>query len=193
MDLAGLAPGVGEPIDGFNAVISMLRGKYGDAALSAGAMVPVLGMEATALKFGKNAARFSKINRSVTVRALADQIRPMTKKETRAAAAAADEYRKVLKETGDKQLAASRAGSKYHARIGAAGPQQGVDLHKPGWQKEVKTHYGPMEQWHIHAAERQSFSYSQQHQAQTRGLVPIRLVEHVYIDPRTGQAAKFLY
>lgn len=55
LDVVGLVPGFGEPIDGINALISLGRGNYTDAALSAVAMVPVAGWGGTALKFGKKA------------------------------------------------------------------------------------------------------------------------------------------
>jgi hypothetical protein len=35
--------------------------------------------------------------------------------------------------------------------------------------------------------------YSLQHQAKTGGLTPIRLVEHVYIDPKTGAPPKIVF
>jgi len=46
-DLAGLIPVVGEFFDGLNAAIYTVRGDYTNAALSAAAMVPVVGMAAT--------------------------------------------------------------------------------------------------------------------------------------------------
>ncbi|HEY0602074.1 MAG TPA: deaminase domain-containing protein [Herpetosiphonaceae bacterium] len=53
LDGAGLIPGFGEIADGANALISLARGNYGDAALSAAAMIPFLGWGATGAKWGK--------------------------------------------------------------------------------------------------------------------------------------------
>jgi hypothetical protein len=54
LDVAGLVPGFGELADGLNALISLLRGNYADAALSAAAMIPFAGWGATAGKAAKN-------------------------------------------------------------------------------------------------------------------------------------------
>lgn len=56
LDGAGLFPGLGELADGANALISLARGNYGDAALSAAAMIPFLGWGGTAAKWGKHGA-----------------------------------------------------------------------------------------------------------------------------------------
>lgn len=56
LDGAGLIPGFGELADGANALISLARGNYGDAALSAAAMIPFLGWGGTAAKWGKRGA-----------------------------------------------------------------------------------------------------------------------------------------
>ena len=59
LDVAGLVPGFGEVADGINALISLLRGNYVDAALSAAAMIPFAGWAATAgkgVKYGLKAA-----------------------------------------------------------------------------------------------------------------------------------------
>ena len=59
LDLAGLVPGFGEVADGSNALISLARGEYIDAALSALAMIPFVGWGATAgkgVKYGLKAA-----------------------------------------------------------------------------------------------------------------------------------------
>jgi RHS repeat-associated protein len=53
LDGAGLVPGLGEPADVANALISAGRGNWGDAALSACAAVPVLGWGATGAKWAK--------------------------------------------------------------------------------------------------------------------------------------------
>lgn len=55
LDVVGLVPGFGEPVDAVNALISLGRGNYADAALSAAAMIPIAGWGGTALKFGKKA------------------------------------------------------------------------------------------------------------------------------------------
>jgi len=56
LDGLGLVPGFGEIADGVNALISLGRGNYGDAALSAAAMIPFLGWGGTAAKWGKHGA-----------------------------------------------------------------------------------------------------------------------------------------
>jgi hypothetical protein len=50
LDYAGLIPGVGEFADGTNALIYLARGQWGNAGLSAAAMVPFLGWGATGAK-----------------------------------------------------------------------------------------------------------------------------------------------
>jgi len=50
LDFAGLVPGVGELADGANALIYTARGDYGNAALSAAAMIPFAGWGATTAK-----------------------------------------------------------------------------------------------------------------------------------------------
>lgn len=56
LDVLGLVPGFGEPIDGLNALIYLGRGQYGNAALSAGAMIPVIGSVGTGGKLAGKAA-----------------------------------------------------------------------------------------------------------------------------------------
>lgn len=63
LDLLGLIPGVGEPFDLINAGISAGRGDYFGAGLSLAAMVPVVGMAATA---GKGARRAVVIGESMS-------------------------------------------------------------------------------------------------------------------------------
>ncbi len=64
LDVAGLIPGFGEVADGLNALISLGRGDYAGAALSAAAMIPFAGWGAAggkfALKYGDEAATFTK-------------------------------------------------------------------------------------------------------------------------------------
>ncbi len=55
LDIAGLIPGLGEPLDAINAGINLARGNYGDAALSLAAMYPFGGQAATATKLGRKA------------------------------------------------------------------------------------------------------------------------------------------
>ncbi len=55
LDVVGLVPGFGEVADGVNAVISLGRGDYVGAGLSAAAMIPFFGMGATAGKIAKKA------------------------------------------------------------------------------------------------------------------------------------------
>lgn len=57
LDLVGLVPGFGEVADGANALISLLRGDYVGAALSAAAMIPFAGWAATAGKGAKYAIK----------------------------------------------------------------------------------------------------------------------------------------
>lgn len=56
LDIIGLIPVFGEVADGANALIYLAEGDTVNAALSAAAMVPGLGMAATGAKFGKRAA-----------------------------------------------------------------------------------------------------------------------------------------
>jgi RHS repeat-associated protein len=56
LDLLGLIPGLGEPVDGLNALIYLGRGQYGNAALSAAAMVPVIGSVGTGGKLAGKVA-----------------------------------------------------------------------------------------------------------------------------------------
>ena len=53
-DYIGTAPVIGEVFDLANAGISIVRGNYGDAALSLSAMVPVGGNLATIIKIQKH-------------------------------------------------------------------------------------------------------------------------------------------
>lgn len=55
LDIAGLAPGLGEVADCLNGVISLARGDYADAALSFAAMVPFIGGVATGVKQARKA------------------------------------------------------------------------------------------------------------------------------------------
>lgn len=43
LDIAGFVPGYGEVADGLNAAIFLAEGRYGEAAISAAAMIPILG------------------------------------------------------------------------------------------------------------------------------------------------------
>lgn len=53
LDIAGLAPGIGEPADVINAIISAGRGNWVDAGLSATSAIPFLGWGGTTAKFIK--------------------------------------------------------------------------------------------------------------------------------------------
>jgi RHS repeat-associated protein len=55
LDVAGMVPLIGEPIDLFNGTLSAARGNYWDAALSMAAMIPFAGNFATGTKLGKKA------------------------------------------------------------------------------------------------------------------------------------------
>jgi hypothetical protein len=52
LDSCGLVPGIGEPIDAVNALISLGRGDLVAAAFSLGAIIPVAGAVSTGLKWG---------------------------------------------------------------------------------------------------------------------------------------------
>jgi hypothetical protein len=52
LDVAGLAPGIGEPADATNALIYAARGDNINAALSAASTIPLAGMSATIGKWG---------------------------------------------------------------------------------------------------------------------------------------------
>jgi hypothetical protein len=60
LDLAGLIPGIGEPVDLLNAGISAARGNYVEAGFSLAAAIPFIGWGGTAgkaaLKYSDNAA-----------------------------------------------------------------------------------------------------------------------------------------
>ncbi len=56
LDVVGLIPGIGEVADAANAIISLARGDYVGAALSAAAMIPFAGWGATAGKAGRRVA-----------------------------------------------------------------------------------------------------------------------------------------
>jgi len=57
LDGVGTIPLFGEIADGTSGVISLLRGNRGQAALSFGAMIPIVGWGATAVKLGKTEAK----------------------------------------------------------------------------------------------------------------------------------------
>lgn len=57
LDVVGLIPGLGEIADGLNGLISLARGDYAGAALSFAAMIPFVGMAATAGKWARRGAR----------------------------------------------------------------------------------------------------------------------------------------
>lgn len=59
LDVAGLVPVFGEVADGANALISLGRGDYAGAALSAGAMIPFLGWGATGGKWARTGIEYS--------------------------------------------------------------------------------------------------------------------------------------
>ena len=64
LDVVGLVPGAGELADGLNALVYLAEGNTADAALSAGAMIPIAGWVATGAKLGKS-ARLSKMRRQL--------------------------------------------------------------------------------------------------------------------------------
>jgi RHS repeat-associated protein len=57
LDIGGMIPGIGEPLDLINSGISLARGDYAGAALSMAAAVPLLGEIAGAAKIGNRAVR----------------------------------------------------------------------------------------------------------------------------------------
>lgn len=79
LDVAGLVPGLGEVADGVNAVIYLAEGDYGNAALSAAAMIPIAGAAAVAVKLAKNA------DKAVTAAKAAEKASDIAKAEARAA------------------------------------------------------------------------------------------------------------
>lgn len=60
LGICGFVPGPGEGCDGVDIVVSMLRGDFQGAALSAGAMVPFLGWGSGAIKTGKNYTKLTR-------------------------------------------------------------------------------------------------------------------------------------
>lgn len=55
LDIGGMVPGLGEPLDAINAGISLGRGNYGEAAMSIAAMLPIGGQAATGAKLANKA------------------------------------------------------------------------------------------------------------------------------------------
>lgn len=79
LDVAGLVPGVGEIADGANALISLGRGNYADAALSAAAMIPFVGWGGTAAKWGKRGVETANaIDNANDARRTADRVDDLT-------------------------------------------------------------------------------------------------------------------
>jgi len=60
LDVVGLIPGIGEIADGLNAAIYLARGDKVNAALSAVAMIPLVGWAATGTKAARNAMKAAK-------------------------------------------------------------------------------------------------------------------------------------
>ncbi len=65
LDVVGMVPGFGEPADGLNGGISLLRGDRVGAALSFGSMVPFAGWGATVAKWGRRGMRLGDAGRGV--------------------------------------------------------------------------------------------------------------------------------
>ena len=61
LDLAGMIPVIGEPIDAINGCIYLVRGKYADAAFSFVGLIPIVGIAATGGRVIKNAAKGIKL------------------------------------------------------------------------------------------------------------------------------------
>lgn len=57
LDVAGFVPGVGEVADGANALIYTVEGRHAEAAISAAAMIPVLGDVGKGAKWGVKAGK----------------------------------------------------------------------------------------------------------------------------------------
>jgi hypothetical protein len=55
LDGAGAIPGIGEPVDCAHAIILLLEGNYGEAGLTACAMIPILGEIGKGLKYADEA------------------------------------------------------------------------------------------------------------------------------------------
>jgi len=60
LDILGLVPVIGEPVDGLNATIYLVRGDQLNAALSAGSMVPIAGWVSTGGKLVKKSIKVAK-------------------------------------------------------------------------------------------------------------------------------------
>jgi hypothetical protein len=65
LDVVGMVPGFGEPADGLNGGISLLRGDRVGAARSFGSMVPFAGWGATVAKWGRRGMRLGDAGRGV--------------------------------------------------------------------------------------------------------------------------------
>jgi RHS repeat-associated protein len=191
LDVAGLVPGFGEVADVLNAGVSLARGDYTGAAMSLAAAVPLAGGVAAAAKLTRKAFKaHAHAERTIKAAELINKGVKLAGKEADAAEDAA-----ALLRSG---LSKSEAGSFYHEAVGLAGSGGGADLVGKGWQKEVKTHFGPMYDWQFKSVEPQSQWYSHVYSHANRApdgspLYPIRIVEQVYIDPTTGFGIKFMY
>jgi hypothetical protein len=68
LDIAGMVPGLGEPLDLVNAGISLARGNYADAALSAGSAIPFAGWGASLAKVARKVEKHHVIPREILKR-----------------------------------------------------------------------------------------------------------------------------
>jgi RHS repeat-associated protein len=116
LDVVGLVPGFGEPADGLNGGISLLRGDRVGAALSFASMVPFAGWGATVAKWGRRGMRLGDAGR------VARQSREQVTAFSRMRTASVD----FLEQTG--RLGGILYGERRLAKLKNYLDRQGVDL-----------------------------------------------------------------
>ena len=103
LDVAGLAPGVGNIADGINAGLHAVRGNWKDAALSAAAMVPGAGQAVTAQKLAKKSKNLQEFVSKSILERTPHKNRKGKYESTRVTDESYDTAKKVFeKETGIK-------------------------------------------------------------------------------------------
>ncbi len=105
LDIAGFVPGFGEIADGVNAVIYLAEGRYAEAAISAAAMIPIVGDAGKAAKWGVKAGK-----------------KALGKGAGKAGKQATKEVAKEAAERGGKELAEESA-----ERVGKEAVEEGAE------------------------------------------------------------------
>lgn len=126
LDYVGLAPGIGEPADIANALISLARGNRSEAILSAGASVPFLGWGSTAAKFGRKAGADD---------ALAKGAKEMAEEGDTVAKEGVEEgASKAIREGSERGGEVKRAGKD----VGGRSSNEAADAAKPEWKRKAE-------------------------------------------------------